>query len=635
MIGIVLIAPSMHFLGGSQILSNAQSSQQTNNSILVYDELGSRHINNVLNTVLNVGGQGENNYTTIQAALDDASDGDTIFVYGSLPYYEHIFINVSITLCGENQKTTIIDGSHKGSIISIRHDNVIITGFTIQHSGFDILHEREAGIELIEVESCEISSNIIKNNYIGIYQSLCSHILITNNSIYSNYTTSDGIICEFSDDTIISENVFGFNAMYGRDALYMAHSTDNIVSSNSISNYQNGMRFFRTNSNTFEKNCLSQNQMFGIQMQYCGNNAVQNNIIIGSRFGIIIEYNPISCINYILKNDFIDNNIDAFYLELDSGKNIWYRNYWEAPRIAPKIIVGIIRDPEHLQTERVTPVFAFDKNPSKKQNNNGTQGIYHPSNTETHHNGIQDDILDIFTPNKTIQKVVMDTKNPVNCYNPTAKETMQSDSYHSPVRDMNISVGDIIFMDCKRYSPAHSRPGNYTDHVAIYIGDDPVTQEKLFVETVPYTGPRISTFSMFEEWAYHFALGRVTSATEKQKIGASIWATQLCLERNKPISKLGARIINNYQYLPTNYDLMGCWKQCLLDGIESYSQFWYCSELVWASYYNIDKDGNLNLSQNYSEQIDMDVNGWSFPFVVLVYEIFNNPNVEVYYKEPL
>ena len=38
---------------------------------------------------LYVGGLGPGNYTTIQAAIDDASDGDTVFVYDdSSPYYE-------------------------------------------------------------------------------------------------------------------------------------------------------------------------------------------------------------------------------------------------------------------------------------------------------------------------------------------------------------------------------------------------------------------------------------------------------------------------------------------------------------------------------------------------------------------
>jgi hypothetical protein len=61
--------------------------------------------------ILYVGGSGPNNYTSIQDALNEANEGDTIFVYNdSSPYYENLIINKSIKLIGENRDTTIIDG---------------------------------------------------------------------------------------------------------------------------------------------------------------------------------------------------------------------------------------------------------------------------------------------------------------------------------------------------------------------------------------------------------------------------------------------------------------------------------------------------------------------------------------------
>lgn len=57
---------------------------------------------------LYVGGNGSNNYTTIQDAIDNASYGDTIFVYNGT-YYENVVIHKSIKLMGENKSTMIID----------------------------------------------------------------------------------------------------------------------------------------------------------------------------------------------------------------------------------------------------------------------------------------------------------------------------------------------------------------------------------------------------------------------------------------------------------------------------------------------------------------------------------------------
>jgi len=42
---------------------------------------------------LYVGGSGPNNYTRIQDAIDDANDGDTIFVYNGTYYEHHIIID--------------------------------------------------------------------------------------------------------------------------------------------------------------------------------------------------------------------------------------------------------------------------------------------------------------------------------------------------------------------------------------------------------------------------------------------------------------------------------------------------------------------------------------------------------------
>ena len=54
--------------------------------------------------ILYVGGNGTGNYSKIQDAIDNATDGDTVFVYDdSSPYYENLVINTSIELIGENE----------------------------------------------------------------------------------------------------------------------------------------------------------------------------------------------------------------------------------------------------------------------------------------------------------------------------------------------------------------------------------------------------------------------------------------------------------------------------------------------------------------------------------------------------
>ena len=84
---------------------------------------------------LYVGGSGPGNYSTIQDAVDDAVERDTVFVYDdSSPYYENVIVDIPIRLKGENTNTTIIDGSFWDNVIKINDvDEVNISKFTIIH----------------------------------------------------------------------------------------------------------------------------------------------------------------------------------------------------------------------------------------------------------------------------------------------------------------------------------------------------------------------------------------------------------------------------------------------------------------------------------------------------------------------
>ena len=79
---------------------------------------------------LYVGGSGPGNYTWIQDAIDNASDGDTVFVYDdSSPYpINGLKIEKSINLIGENKTSTEIIGI---TGINILADKVNISGFNI------------------------------------------------------------------------------------------------------------------------------------------------------------------------------------------------------------------------------------------------------------------------------------------------------------------------------------------------------------------------------------------------------------------------------------------------------------------------------------------------------------------------
>lgn len=72
-------------------------------------------------------------YTTIQEAINNALDGDTISVAPGT-YYENIVVNRNINLIGAGKDKTIIDGQQKDSVITINPGVIaIISGFTIRN----------------------------------------------------------------------------------------------------------------------------------------------------------------------------------------------------------------------------------------------------------------------------------------------------------------------------------------------------------------------------------------------------------------------------------------------------------------------------------------------------------------------
>ena len=100
---------------------------------------------------LYVGGTGPNNYTTIQSAIDDAVDGDTVFVFGySSPYKENIYVDKSINLIGENKEFTLIESDDDWPfIIHIWEDRVNISGFTIRTNSNEVITHVSISPELV------------------------------------------------------------------------------------------------------------------------------------------------------------------------------------------------------------------------------------------------------------------------------------------------------------------------------------------------------------------------------------------------------------------------------------------------------------------------------------------------------
>ena len=293
-IGIIVL-----FVGASAIpLIGGTNVEEKHNSI---DGSVSFMGFNSRDDILYVGGSGEGNYSHIQDAIDNASDGDTVFVYDdSSPYNEVIQIIKSIHLIGENKTSTIINGA-----IYIESVNMVkINGFTIQNSSVNAVH-------LWSCDFNNISGNILKNSSYGI-------ALVTgsdHNEIYEN------LIYNVKWGVALTESGAGGNNRYNS---IIANNINCNNKTNSYGIYVEGSSWYTTINN----NSISNTDFCGIQIgsscNSCKENIIHNQNICS--YGILVYSGDNELKNNSLINcGLITSNInDIDFSNTINGKPLYY-----------------------------------------------------------------------------------------------------------------------------------------------------------------------------------------------------------------------------------------------------------------------------------------------------------------------
>ncbi|KAA0000303.1 MAG: hypothetical protein FE046_03820, partial [Thermoplasmata archaeon] len=247
---------------------------------------------------LYVGGDGPNNYTSIQSAINDAKDGeDTVFVYDdSSPYYENIVIDKSINLIGENKDATVIEGKND-NVVHIKANNANITGFTIQSN-----RSPYAVIYLDHSDNTNLHSLIIQLAKKGIHLLHSNNVTLSNNIIYK---CSYGIYNLFSNSTIIRENILKDND----HGVEISHSKYIQIENNNIS--KNNYAIFLDNSlnTSIKRNLIKSNNVHAIYLFSSKHSIITGNCIDGNKWGIIID-NALDLEGYaLIQHNNISNNL--------------------------------------------------------------------------------------------------------------------------------------------------------------------------------------------------------------------------------------------------------------------------------------------------------------------------------------
>jgi len=174
-------------------------------------------------------------YPTIQEAINNANDGDTIDVRAGTYYgVGYVTVNKSVSLVGENPNTTIIDGM--GMYVEV--NDVTITNFTIR----DVIG---------------------KLNLPG-----------------------DGIL-SFGDNTTITKNIIS-NC---RKGMYIFGGSDNLITENVLTNGGTGIEvsyrnYVVTRNNVVSNNVVINNRYIGIVLVGVQNSYLRNNTLSGNFYGM-------------------------------------------------------------------------------------------------------------------------------------------------------------------------------------------------------------------------------------------------------------------------------------------------------------------------------------------------------------
>ncbi|MBN2603564.1 MAG: hypothetical protein JXA91_05495 [Candidatus Thermoplasmatota archaeon] len=299
-----------------------------------------------------VGGSGPGNYTKIQDAIDNASDGDTVFVYSGMYNQGHINITKSIQLIGESRDNTIISNDNI-SLIFLNTSNSQISNFTFV--GYIIGCEPDLPDEK-NIYNIEISNNKI-NSIVGLFIINCINVTVEGNVFSpSNCEGLFGIFSMFSKLNIEYNEISGFEA-----GLWIGDGSK--VKNNLFRDNEVGisLQLDSTSSNP----CIISK-----------NNFIQNHI--HSTFGLTYSLKISKYFSLLSKNNLIKKYMSTNIFN-PTNKNLltnikWDGNYWDNwIGIGPKFIFGSIYlggfFPRFFLFFRFLPMINFDWHPAKEPYN--------------------------------------------------------------------------------------------------------------------------------------------------------------------------------------------------------------------------------------------------------------------------
>jgi len=273
---------------------------------------------------------------TIQYAIDVSMPGDKIIVKKDV-YKEHLIIDRPVALIGEN--FPVIDGEFKGQVIMVNNTfGFKISGFKIQNSGMSYVDDL-AGLRVENSGNCEISNNILINNFFALYLANVYNCKLIGNKILGNAKT------EGSSGNGIhiwnSKNIYIYNNYVRghRDGIYFEFVLNSRIENNlSEKNLRYGLHFMYSDSDEYLNNIFQKNGA-GIAVMYSKNIKMYKNKYIynsgPANYGLLLK----EIVNSEMKDNLFYKNTFGIYME-DSNRTLFENNTFRENGIGIKLMAN-------------------------------------------------------------------------------------------------------------------------------------------------------------------------------------------------------------------------------------------------------------------------------------------------------
>jgi nitrous oxidase accessory protein len=223
---------------------------------------GTAHPSNAAETVNTWTVSPQGPLSTIQQALEQASEGDTIRVKPGL-YLGPVVVDQSVTLVGEGYP--VIDGGGEGMVVSLNAPGIRLSGFEIRGSGSEPDRDH-AGIVLTAPDIL-VEDNRLYDVLFGIFVAEADRAIVRNNDITSKEV---------------------FDVARKGDAIRIWYSQDATIENNLVHEARDLVAWYSKNL-VFRNNTI-QNGRYGIHLMYSDNATISNNLIYNNSVGIYVMY---------------------------------------------------------------------------------------------------------------------------------------------------------------------------------------------------------------------------------------------------------------------------------------------------------------------------------------------------------